>query len=58
MRQNKCSVPSVFFALQSFLGDKKLAPRKDYENRLLLSPLKWQQIVEENGAYSGQIGQF
>nr|XP_031834418.1 histone-lysine N-methyltransferase SETMAR-like [Nomia melanderi] len=63
----------VFLVLQNFLSDKKLASRKDCENRLLdffvnknqdfynrgimKLPLKWQQIIEQNGAYLTQIGQ-
>ncbi|XP_014475533.1 PREDICTED: histone-lysine N-methyltransferase SETMAR-like, partial [Dinoponera quadriceps] len=56
----------VFLALQNFLSDKKLASREDCENRLLeffanrdqdfyergimKLPLKWQKIIEQNGA--------
>ncbi|XP_076229679.1 mariner Mos1 transposase [Nomia melanderi] len=63
----------VFLVLQNFLSDKKLASREDCENRLLeflanrdrafcesgimKLPLKWQQIMEQNGAYLTQIGQ-
>ncbi|GFV67630.1 histone-lysine N-methyltransferase SETMAR [Trichonephila clavipes] len=63
----------VFPALQNFLSDKKLGSEEDCENRLLeffankdqyfyergiikLS-LKWQQIIQQNGAYLTQIGQ-
>ncbi|GFV19144.1 histone-lysine N-methyltransferase SETMAR [Trichonephila clavipes] len=60
-------------ALQNFLSDKKLGSREDCENRLLdvfankdqnfyerdiiKLPLKWQQIIQQNGAYLTQIGQ-
>lgn len=63
----------LFLALQNFLSDKKFASREDCENRLLeffanrdqdfyergimKLPLKWQQIIEQNGAYLTQIGQ-
>ncbi|CAK9811656.1 Histone-lysine N-methyltransferase SETMAR [Anthophora quadrimaculata] len=63
----------LFRALQNFLSDKKLASREDCENRLLQFfankdqdfyergimklRLKWQQIIEQNGAYLTQIGQ-
>ncbi|GFW43754.1 histone-lysine N-methyltransferase SETMAR [Trichonephila clavipes] len=56
-----------FLALQNFLSDKKLGSREDWENRLLdvfaskcqdfyargimKLPLKWQQIIQQNGAY-------
>ncbi|GFU32659.1 hypothetical protein TNCV_4709511 [Trichonephila clavipes] len=56
-----------------FLSDKKLGSREDCENRLLeflankdqdfyergimKLPLKWQQIIEQNGAYLTQMGQ-
>ncbi|GFV50764.1 histone-lysine N-methyltransferase SETMAR [Trichonephila clavipes] len=57
----------LFLALQSFLRGKKFGPREDCENRLLevfankdqdsyekgimKLPLKWQQIIQQNGAY-------
>ncbi|GFT36024.1 histone-lysine N-methyltransferase SETMAR [Trichonephila clavipes] len=63
----------LFLALQNFLGDKKLGSREDCENRLLdvfankgqdfyergimKLPLKWQQIIQQSGAYLTQIGQ-
>ncbi|GFX22647.1 mariner Mos1 transposase [Trichonephila clavipes] len=63
----------LFLALQNFLSDKKLGSREDYENLLLevftnkdqdfyergimKLPLKWQQIIYQNGAYLTQIGQ-
>ncbi|GFU22624.1 transposase [Trichonephila clavipes] len=63
----------VFLALQNFLSDKKLGSSEDCENRLLelyankdqyfydrgiiKLPLKWQQIMQQNGAYWSQIGQ-
>ncbi|GFW13839.1 histone-lysine N-methyltransferase SETMAR [Trichonephila clavipes] len=63
----------LFIVLQSFLSDKKFAAREDWENRLLdvfankgqhfnergisKLPLKWQQIIQQNGAYLTQIGQ-
>ncbi|GFW83550.1 transposase [Trichonephila clavipes] len=63
----------LFLALQSFLSDKKLGSREDSENRLLeffankdqdfyergimKLPLKWQQIIQQNGAYLTQMGQ-
>ncbi|GFS77241.1 mariner Mos1 transposase [Trichonephila clavipes] len=63
----------LFLALQSFLSDKKLGSREDCENRLLeffankepdfyergimKLPLKWHQILQQNGAYLTQIGQ-
>ncbi|GFU16441.1 histone-lysine N-methyltransferase SETMAR [Trichonephila clavipes] len=63
----------LFLTLQNLLSDKKLGSREDCENRLLdvfankgqdfyerditkLS-LKWQQIIQQNGAYLTQIGQ-
>ncbi|GFU20711.1 histone-lysine N-methyltransferase SETMAR [Trichonephila clavipes] len=62
-----------FLALQNFLSDKKLGSRKECENRLLdvftnksqafyergimKLPLKWQQIMQQNGAYLTRIGQ-
>ncbi|GFU06031.1 histone-lysine N-methyltransferase SETMAR [Trichonephila clavipes] len=62
-----------FLALQNFQSDKKLGSREDCENRLLeffankgqdfyergnmQLPLKWQQIIQENGTYLTQIGQ-
>ncbi|GFW31140.1 histone-lysine N-methyltransferase SETMAR [Trichonephila clavipes] len=64
---------NLFLALQNFLSDKKLGSREDCENRLLVFfanknqdfygkgimqlPLKWQQIIQQNGAYLIQIGQ-
>ncbi|GFX50915.1 histone-lysine N-methyltransferase SETMAR [Trichonephila clavipes] len=62
-----------FLVLQNFLSDKKLGSREDYENRLLdvftnkgqdfydrgimkLS-LKWQQTIQQIGAYLTKIGQ-
>lgn len=63
----------LFLALQNFLSNKKLGSREDCENRLLeffankdqdfyergimKLPLKWQQIIQQNGAYLTQIGQ-
>ncbi|GFX54191.1 mariner Mos1 transposase [Trichonephila clavipes] len=63
----------LFFALQNFLSDEKLGSREDCENRLLeffaikgqdfwegdnmKLPLKWQQIIQQNGTYLTQIGQ-
>lgn len=63
----------VFLALQNFFSDKRLASREDCENRLseffdsrdqdfyergiMELPLKWQQIIEQNGAYLTQIVQ-
>ncbi|GFX54842.1 histone-lysine N-methyltransferase SETMAR [Trichonephila clavipes] len=57
----------LFLSLQNFLGDKKLGSREDFKNRsqeafsnkdeyfyergLLKLPLKWQQILQLNGAY-------
>ena len=57
----------LFLALQNFFSDKKLASREECENQLLeffankdqdfyergimKLPLKWQQIIEQNGAY-------
>ncbi|GFV73263.1 histone-lysine N-methyltransferase SETMAR [Trichonephila clavipes] len=57
----------LFLALKNFLSDKKLGSREDCENRLLeffankdqdfyergiiKLPLKWQQILQQNGAY-------
>ncbi|GFW37062.1 histone-lysine N-methyltransferase SETMAR [Trichonephila clavipes] len=57
----------LFLALQNFLSDKKLGSREDCENRLLdvftnngqdfhekgimKLPLKWQQIMQQNGTY-------
>ncbi|GFY24200.1 histone-lysine N-methyltransferase SETMAR [Trichonephila clavipes] len=64
----------LFLALQNFLSDKKLGSREDCENRLLdvfanksqdfyergimKPPLKWQQIIQQNGVYLTQIGQL
>ncbi|GFW88768.1 histone-lysine N-methyltransferase SETMAR [Trichonephila clavipes] len=64
----------LFLALQNFLRDKKLGSRKGCENQLLdffankgqdfyergimESPLKWQQIIQQNGEYFTQIGQL
>ncbi|GFU89197.1 histone-lysine N-methyltransferase SETMAR [Trichonephila clavipes] len=61
----------LFLALQNFLSYKKLGSREDCENRLLeflankdqdyyerdimKIPLKWQQIIQQNGAYLSQI---
>ncbi|GFV87555.1 transposase [Trichonephila clavipes] len=63
----------LFLALQKFLSDKKLRSREDYENRLLdifadtgqdlyerdimKLPLKWKQVIQQNGTYLTQIGQ-
>ncbi|GFT55104.1 histone-lysine N-methyltransferase SETMAR [Trichonephila clavipes] len=63
----------LFLALQNFLSDKKLGSREDCENRLLefftkkdqyfyercniKLPLKWQQIIQQNGACLTHIGQ-
>ncbi|GFY10319.1 transposase [Trichonephila clavipes] len=63
----------LFLVLQNFLSDKKSGSREDCENRLLdvfankgqdfyergimKLPLKWQQIIQQNGAYLTQIGQ-
>ncbi|GFW53186.1 histone-lysine N-methyltransferase SETMAR [Trichonephila clavipes] len=60
----------LFLALQNFLSDKKLGSREDrlleffankdqnfYERRIMKLPLKWQQIIQQNGAYLSQIGQ-
>ncbi|GFU44786.1 histone-lysine N-methyltransferase SETMAR [Trichonephila clavipes] len=63
----------LFLTFQNFLSDKKLGSREDYENRLLeflankdqdfyergitKLPLKWQQIIQQNGACLSQIGQ-
>ncbi|GFU52233.1 histone-lysine N-methyltransferase SETMAR [Trichonephila clavipes] len=63
----------LFLALRSFLSDKKLRSREDCENQLLeffvnknqdlcergvmKLPLKWQQIIQQNGAYLTRIGQ-
>ncbi|GFV43206.1 histone-lysine N-methyltransferase SETMAR [Trichonephila clavipes] len=63
----------LFLALQNFLSDKKLGSREDCENQLLdvfankgqdfyergimKLPLKWQQIIQRNGAYLTRIGQ-
>ncbi|GFW92786.1 mariner Mos1 transposase [Trichonephila clavipes] len=63
----------LFLALQSFLCDKKLGSREDCKNRLLeffankdqdfyersimKLPLKWQKIIQQNGAYLTEIGQ-
>ncbi|GFW35865.1 histone-lysine N-methyltransferase SETMAR [Trichonephila clavipes] len=63
----------LFLALQNFLSDKKLGSRQDCENRLpdvfankgqdfyergiTKLPLKWQQIIQQNGSYLTQIGQ-
>ncbi|GFX43515.1 transposase [Trichonephila clavipes] len=62
----------LFLSLQKFLSDKKLGSREDWENRLLdvfankdqdfferglmKLPLKWQEIMQLNGAYLTQIG--
>ncbi|GFX08933.1 mariner Mos1 transposase [Trichonephila clavipes] len=62
----------LFLALQSFLSDEKLGSREDCENQLLeffankdqdfyergimKLPLKWQLIIQQNGAYLTQIG--
>ncbi|GFV06411.1 histone-lysine N-methyltransferase SETMAR [Trichonephila clavipes] len=62
----------LFLTLQNFLSDKKLGSREDRENRLLefftnknqnlyergvvKLPLKWQQIIQQNGTYLTQIG--
>ncbi|GFW17149.1 transposase [Trichonephila clavipes] len=64
----------LFLALQNFLSGKKLGSREDCENQLLdvfankgqdfdergnmKLPLKRQQIMQQNGAYLTQIGQF
>ncbi|GFX18954.1 histone-lysine N-methyltransferase SETMAR [Trichonephila clavipes] len=64
----------LFLALQNFLSDKKWGSREDCENRLLEAfgskdqdfyerdimklHLKWQQIIQQNGAYLTQIGQY
>ncbi|GFV09059.1 transposase [Trichonephila clavipes] len=64
----------LFLELQNFLSDKKLGSREDCENRLLnvfankrqdfyergimKLPLKWQQIIQQDGAYLTQIGQY
>ncbi|GFW60081.1 histone-lysine N-methyltransferase SETMAR [Trichonephila clavipes] len=63
----------LFLALQNFLSGKKLGSREVWENRLLdvfakkcqdfyargimKLPLKWQQIIQQSGAYLTQIGQ-
>ncbi|GFW24589.1 mariner Mos1 transposase [Trichonephila clavipes] len=63
----------LFLALQNFLGDKKSGSREDcenllvelfakkdqdfYERDIMKLPLKWQQIIQQNGAYLTQIGQ-
>ncbi|GFX77197.1 histone-lysine N-methyltransferase SETMAR [Trichonephila clavipes] len=63
----------LFMAFQNFLNDKKLISREDWENRFLVLfankdqdfydrgimklPLKWQQVIQHNGAYLTQIGQ-
>ncbi|GFX22363.1 histone-lysine N-methyltransferase SETMAR [Trichonephila clavipes] len=63
----------LFFALQYFLSHKKLGSREDCENRLvelfankdqdfydrdiMKLPLKWQQIIHQNGTYLTEIGQ-
>ncbi|GFY20231.1 transposase [Trichonephila clavipes] len=60
----------LFLALQNFLSDKKFGSREDCESRLLGTfankgedfyergimklPLKWQQIIQQNGAYLTQ----
>ncbi|GFX64511.1 histone-lysine N-methyltransferase SETMAR [Trichonephila clavipes] len=65
-------LPSFFLALQNFLSDKKLGSREDcknrlleffaskdedfYERRIMKLPLKWQQIIQQNGTYLIQIG--
>ncbi|GFV65901.1 mariner Mos1 transposase [Trichonephila clavipes] len=62
-----------FLALQNFLSHNNLGSRDKWENRLLevfankdqdfnergimKPPLKWQQIIQQNGAYLIQIGQ-
>ncbi|GFT07025.1 mariner Mos1 transposase [Trichonephila clavipes] len=62
----------LFLALKNFLSDKKLGSREDCKNRLLeffankyqdfneraimKLPLKWQQMLQQNGAYLTQIG--
>ncbi|GFW97093.1 mariner Mos1 transposase [Trichonephila clavipes] len=64
----------LFLALRNFQSDKKLGSRENCENRLLeffankgqdfyergnmKIPLKWQQIIQQNGTYLNQIGQF
>ncbi|GFY05974.1 histone-lysine N-methyltransferase SETMAR [Trichonephila clavipes] len=64
----------LFLELKNFLSDKKLVSRQDCENRLLdvfantsqdfyergimKSPLKWQQIIQQNGVYLTEIGQL
>ncbi|GFV19594.1 histone-lysine N-methyltransferase SETMAR [Trichonephila clavipes] len=63
----------LLLAFQNFLSDKKLGSRADCENRLLeflanngqdlyekgnmKLPLKWQQIIQQNGTYLTLIGQ-
>ncbi|GFX27553.1 histone-lysine N-methyltransferase SETMAR [Trichonephila clavipes] len=63
----------LFLILQNLLSDKKLGSREDCENELLeffskkgqdfyergnmKLPLKWQQIIQQNGTYLAQIGQ-
>ncbi|GFT86816.1 histone-lysine N-methyltransferase SETMAR [Trichonephila clavipes] len=64
---------NLFLAFKNFLSDKNLGTREDCGNRLLeffankdqdfhergimKPPLKWQQIIQQNGAYLTQIGQ-
>ncbi|GFW35529.1 mariner Mos1 transposase [Trichonephila clavipes] len=64
----------LFLALQNVLSDKKLVSREDCGNRLLgvfanksqdfyergimKPPLKWQQVIQQNGVYLTQIGQL
>ncbi|GFV87993.1 histone-lysine N-methyltransferase SETMAR [Trichonephila clavipes] len=63
----------LFLALQNYLSDKKLGSREDCVNRLLeffankdqnfndrdimKLPLKWQQIMHQNGVYLIRIRQ-
>ncbi|GFW04675.1 histone-lysine N-methyltransferase SETMAR [Trichonephila clavipes] len=63
----------LFLVFQIFLSDKKLVSRQDCENRsldvfakksqdfyargIMKLPLKWQQIMQQKGAYLTQIGQ-
>ncbi|XP_015604617.1 histone-lysine N-methyltransferase SETMAR-like [Cephus cinctus] len=62
----------LFLSLKNFLSDKKLASRGDcensfielfatgdqgfYERGVMKLPLKWQQILKQNGTYLTQIG--
>ncbi|GFT21873.1 transposase [Trichonephila clavipes] len=62
----------LFLPLQNFQSDKKLGSREDCENGLrevfakkgqdfyekgnMNLPLKWQHIIQQNGAYLTQIG--